>query len=423
MKPQTPKDKRATRLILLCWMAYALSYVGKLSYNANISQFEADLAISHADAGMVSTFFFFAYGAGQVVNGLLCRRYPIKWVIFSALMAASAMNVLVVLVPSFAAVKFIWLLNGVAMSFLWTSLIRLLSETLTRADIPRAVFLMGTTVATGTLIVYALSSVLATVGAYRVTFYVAAALMTGAALVWIACFDPLVRPLRAERAAEQEATASTAVKVGAGHGNALKKFGLFLAVIACFAVSNNFVKDGLTAWTPSALKKLYSTPDWLSILLTLLLPILAVLGAGVAMRLQRLTKSFVTSCTLFFGTSALLVLAVILLLPTSMIAVTVGCFGVISCFMAGVNNVITSMIPLHLKDHFSSGGLAGIINGFCYLGSTLSTYGLGLIADAHGWNAVFYVLLAIAAAVTVLGTLFLILSRLCHRGTVDGVRL
>ena len=46
------RDRRATSLILLCWLAYAASYVGKLSYNANISQFEANLGISHADAGM-----------------------------------------------------------------------------------------------------------------------------------------------------------------------------------------------------------------------------------------------------------------------------------------------------------------------------------------------------------------------------------
>ena len=26
--------------------------------------------VSHADAGLVSTMFFFAYGAGQIINGI-----------------------------------------------------------------------------------------------------------------------------------------------------------------------------------------------------------------------------------------------------------------------------------------------------------------------------------------------------------------
>jgi OPA family glycerol-3-phosphate transporter-like MFS transporter len=88
--------------------------------------------------------------------------------------------------------------------------------------------------------------------------------------------------------------------------------------------------------------------------------------------------------------------------------------------MASANNVITSMIPLHLKDHFNSGRLAGIINGFCYLGSTVSTYGLGIIADRYQWNAVFYVLLGAAVLVTLLGIVFLLIR---GRRTTEGIRL
>lgn len=410
------RDRRATGLIFLCWLAYAASYVGKLSYNANISQFEANLGISHADAGMVSTFFFFAYGAGQVVNGIFCKHYPIKPLIFSALAVASCMNILVVLVPTFSAIKFIWLINGIAMSFLWTSLIRLLSETLNARDIPRAVFLMGTTVATGTFVVYGLSAIFAAIGAYRTTFFIAAALMMAAALVWLLSFDRLVTPLRAMRREEKrEKEVALPITEAERRAGRLKKYAFFFAVILSFAVANNFVKDGLTAWTPSMLSKLYATPGWLSILLTLLLPVLAIAGAGVAMRLQARVKNFVATCTIFFAGSAVLVLAVILLLPTGMVAVTVACFAVISCMMAGVNNVITSMIPLHMKDEFNSGRMAGIINGFCYLGSTLSTYGLGLIADNLGWNAVFYVLLSIAAAVAVFGAVFMTIKYLHSR--------
>ena len=43
----------------------------------------------------------------------------------------------------------------------------------------------------------------------------------------------------------------------------------------------------------------------------------------------------------------------------------------------------------------NSGRLAGILNGFCCLGSALSSYGLGLIADMGGWNAVFWLLFSL----------------------------
>ena len=70
------------------------------------------------------------------------------------------------------------------------------------------------------------------------------------------------------------------------------------------------------------------------------------------------------------------------------------------------------MIPLALKDKMKSGFIAGIINGFCYLGSTVSTYGLGLIADNYSWITVFYVLCGTCAAAAVAGIVYTLITRL-----------
>ena len=70
-----PLDK-STLLIALCWLVYTCSYLGKLGYNANIAKIEEVYSISHSTAGMVSTFFFFAYGGGQGLNGIFCKKYP-----------------------------------------------------------------------------------------------------------------------------------------------------------------------------------------------------------------------------------------------------------------------------------------------------------------------------------------------------------
>ena len=68
---------KATWLIMLCWLVYTCSYIGKLSYSANISQIEELFSLRHGESGTVSTFFFFAYGAGQIINGLLCKKYAL----------------------------------------------------------------------------------------------------------------------------------------------------------------------------------------------------------------------------------------------------------------------------------------------------------------------------------------------------------
>lgn len=412
MKNQKAKKGRSKSfyLLLLCWLVYTCSYIGKLSYNANIIEIEEAYNVSHDLAGMISSFFFFAYGIGQVVNGFLCKRYNTKYVIFTSLIVASAMNVLVPLSTSFEVIKYLWLINGIAMSFLWTSIIRLLSETLPKEDIRRSIVVMGTTVATGTFIVYGLSALLSYLELFRATFFIAASLMVTVAMGWLIFYTPLVKSLKKEKALEEKEVIKTASPLN--KTDYRPPLFLLIIVLSFFSVANNFVKDGLTTWTPAILDNLYSTPDWLSIILTLLLPTMAIGGTVVAVNVQKKVKDFVfTSLILFSGAALLFGLVNILVrAETSILSliITIVSFAVVSCLMAGVNNVTTGMVPLYESDRMNSGKLAGILNGFCYLGSTISSYGLGFIADKWDWNAVFITLLIVCAVIIAIGLSYVI---------------
>ena len=107
MQNQKEKSKFSTTtlLIALCWVVYTCSYLGKLGYNANITQIESTYSISHSTAGMVSTFFFFAYGIGQIINGLFCKKYNIRWFVFGSLLTSGLMNLLVGLLNNFILIK------------------------------------------------------------------------------------------------------------------------------------------------------------------------------------------------------------------------------------------------------------------------------------------------------------------------------
>ncbi len=410
-RARTPQH-RALVLIMLCWLVYTCSYIGKLSYSANISEIGSAYGVSYAETGMVSTAFFFVYGAGQIVNGILSKKYNVKYVVFSCLVVSSAVNFVFIHVPDFAWLKYLWLMNGASMSFLWTLMIRILSETLPKKDMAKATIVMGTTVATGTFIVYGLSALFVAVASYRITFYVASATLLAVALIWVFSFNGIVRPLQAERVLETDDA-----KGGSSLGKAYAKTGIlsFIVVLAVFAVADNLIKDGLTTWTPDVLDETYDTPGWLSILLTMLLPLMAVFGTALATKVYKKNNSFLFTCILFFALTSLLILLVILFLDTPLIALTVACFAVVSCLMAGVNNVITSMMPLYMKDKIDAGKTAGILNGFCYLGSMLSSYGLGSIADAFGWKPVFFVLLASSMFVAGLGVVYALAKDKKHR--------
>ena len=389
-------SKNTTLLIVLCWVVYTCSYLGKLGYNANITQIEEKYAVSHSTAGMVSTYFFFAYGIGQIINGIFCKKYPLRFVVFGALVVSGLMNLLVGITDNFLLVKYFWLINGAALSVLWPSLIRLLSETLDEKDVGNAVIAMGTTVAVGTFLTYGLSALFVALGTYIATFFTAGILLPIIAVIWLFSF-PLLTQSSYEKQEKKENISDK------GEKNGLQGLWVPMIALALFAVANNLIKDGLTTWVPTILKETYHLPDYLGILLTMTLPILAILGTSVAVLLHKKIKDLVVLSALLFLLSAIFIGIVILCLPTGLFIVTLGSFGIVSCLMAGVNNAVTSMAPLYWKERINSGLLAGILNGFCYLGSTLSAYGLGAIADIGGWNSVFALLLGICIVSGVIG--------------------
>ena len=66
-------------------------------------------------------------------------------------------------------------------------------------------------------------------------------------------------------------------------------------------------------------------------------------------------------------------------------------FLILASFLSSsLNSLITSIFPLFMRGKVNSGLFAGVLNGFCYMGSALSSYGLGAVADNFGWTAVFY---------------------------------
>lgn len=380
-------------LIVLCWLIYTCSYIGKIGYSANIIRIENNYNITHATAGMVSTFFFFAYGCGQTLNGIFCKKYHLKWIIFGSLLLSGVCNLLMGILSTFALQKYVWLVNGISLSALWPSLMRCLSERLEEKEIPKAVVAMGTTVAVGTVLVYGLSALFVAFLFYQLIFYVAAVLLPLFGIVWLASIDRY-RVIEKCLVAEGESVSQT--------GKRDKAFWVTVVILAIFAIVVNLVKDGLTTWVPDILKEVYLLSDSLSVLLTLLLPILAIFGTSVAVWLHKKIFDFVGICVLLFFLCSLLIGGVIVFLSTS-VAITLISFSVVSCFMAGINNVITSMIPLYWKDRVNSGLFAGILNGFCYVGSALSSFALGFVADQWGWNTMFVLLLCLCVSCVLIG--------------------
>lgn len=379
-------SRRQLILIFLCWGVYVANYLGRYGYNSNINSIMSHYSVSHSDAGLVTTFFFFAYGAGQIFNGIFCSKYDYKVVLPVAFLVSSLMNLIVFFLPDLKYIKYLWMLNGFAQSVTWPSLIRILGKYLKTEKLKTSILVMSTSTATGTFITYGISALLNLFGLFRISFLIGSLILCCAALVWFLVYDRL-----AVVPEKDETTVESKGQIAASASN-MRKTALFIfIVLGLFAVIDNFIKDGLSTWVPSILKENYGLGDGLSIALTLILPVVGIFGATVAVFVNGRIKDFVVLAGTFFA-------AACVLLPITLVdglnyIVLILVFGVVYLLMSGINNVVTSMSPLYLRQYFNSGRTAGLLNGCCYIGSTLSSYLLGVIADNGGWTNVFVTLI------------------------------
>lgn len=411
-KQLTLKRKQQILIVIAC-LVYSFAYTGRYSYNANIAPIMAFYNVTRAEAGLTGTFFFFAYGAGQLVHAIFCRFYPRKYIIPGVLGASAILNITVFCGVPFGAIKYLWLLNGICQSVLWPTLVLVLSDTMDSVMMKQAVFAMSLTVVIGTVISYGGSAIFNLFDSFRGAFLLGAVLMVAIGIAWLIGYDTLT----AEKAGLAEAQAASSEATSAGGGSRKRAangalIGLF-AVCGLFMAVDNFVKDGLNTWTPVILKERFGVGDSLSIVLTVALPFCGVFGAMLALRMNRKIKDFRALSGSLLLMLSVCICGILLSMKLESMALTVAFLGVVSCFAHGINSIMTSIMPFAMRDKVNPGFLAGLMNSAGYVGSTASAYGLGVIADRTDWNTVMYILLFASVGVTLLawGTVLLGLLR------------
>ena len=402
MTSSTPKKSTAGFLIFLCWLIYSVSYLGKVNYSANITQIIDFYGVTKAEAGIAPTFFFFAYGIGQVVNGILSKKYNIRWMIFISLFTSAIINLIIALTTNFGVIKWLWLINGFVLSILWPTLVRLLAETLPQKHLGKSSVVMGTTVATGTLVIYGLSSLFVHFGNFKLAFYTAAFVGIAVSLFWLIFYNISVKGAKSEQQKESiENKETEQIEKHEQTKNERKLFFICIYVLCFFAIGVNLIKDGLTTWVPSILKEEYNVTDSISILLTLLLPIVAVFGNLCALNMHKKIPDYVTHCGVVFAAILIFIGIIIGSISFNMIIIMLAGLVIVNFLASSLNSLITSIFPIFMRGKVNSGLYAGVLNGFCYLGSTMSSYGLGIIADNRGWIAVFEFLMGFCSVICI----------------------
>lgn len=376
-------SKQVRNIIIISALVYIAAYIGRLSYTASLVGILEVTGASKSAAGLVSTYFYMTYGCGQLLNAFLCKYYKPRPVIAGVLAVSLAANVLAALCRDVHIIKYIWLINGAAQSMLWCTLIEMISRKVPTEHRKKAIFAMSITVAVGTASIYGIAALCMALDRVFLTFWLAAAVLLLAMIAWLTVTRIL--PKIPDEKIETDLPAAPARRRGVSFTGVSA-----LVICGLFAIGNGFMKDTMTTWVPSLLYDEFSLPTSYSVLITLILPLLSFFGATIALAMHKKIPNYNIMQSILFFAAALMFGGVYISYRAHILPGAIVFAGLNATLMSAVNNIITSMIPLERGK--GAGMFAGMMDAFCYVGSTLSGVVPGIILENGGFPALLLLL-------------------------------
>lgn len=168
----------------------------------------------------------------------------------------------------------------------------------------------------------------------------------------------------------------------------------FIFLLFCLIVQGA-LKNGVTSWVPVYIYETYNIGDDMSALSTVIIPIFNIFGVYFASLANKAFKDEIKSSALFFllCTICLLVLYVF---SGKNIYISLIMLAISTTTMTAVNTLLLTLLPIRFEKINRSASVYGILNSSVYIGTTISTYGIGSLSDDIGWTKTIMILVILS---------------------------
>lgn len=388
-------------LFWLCWIAYFSTYIGRLNYSASLTGIILSEGFSKGQAGMIGTAFFFAYGAGQFVSGFLGDRLAPKKMVFTGLMVSGLCNLAMAGAKGSGLMTAVWCVNGLFQAFIWSPMIRLMYEYYKTETRMKACVSLNSSVPIGTMAAYGLTALVIWLSGWRTMFVLAGAALIGTSLFWITGMKRVERYAAESGKMAEMPSGETggSAKAAVNWKSLLIQSGFLFLMMALFV--QGALKDGVTTWVPTYISETYGLSAILAITSTMVIPVFNLLGVYLASFANlHWFRNEVRTAGAFFVVSAAAILVLRLASGRSM-AVSFLMLALATTAMMAVNTMLIAVLPSYFGVIGRASSVSGLLNSSVYAGGAVSTYGIGALSVALGWNAtiVIWFLMAAVSAV------------------------
>ncbi len=388
MNPETLRLSRwKKRIVFTAWITYASFYLIRVNFSVAIPGIIKEFGISKTEIGIVLTALFFAYALGQFINGQLGDKFGAKKIVFLGLLVSSFINIIFGFTNGFLSTMILlWALNGFFQSMGWAPIVKTIAHWFPPKTRGKASSVLGSSYIFGSAASVALAGFIVGLLGWRWVFWFPAIITIILSFYW---FFNIRESCENENF---ESTEKEAVKYqGIAHSLSLviKNKGIWLASFALFGL--NIIRYGFLDWAPTYFFEIHKNSVSLSAFKTIIFPIAGILGAlstGWISDKVFKNKRALTATVMLIG---LAIFSFIFpRIPENNWILGLITLSIIGFFTFGPHVLIVTATPMDLGTKERAASATGFIDGWGYIGASLTGIITGFLIDQFNWMSAFY---------------------------------
>lgn len=372
----------------VCWFSYAVAYFCRVNLSVSMPFLMEVYSWDKLTLGMIAGGFFWAYAAGQLVNGVIGDRFQPRFFVGFGMLVSGLANILIPIAGE-RWVLLLWTLNGFFQSMLWGPIVRTISTFTDDKNKMKVATALSTSFIFGSLAAYFVTGNIAQTS-WRAAFWLPGAIMVFAAIIWVVLIRGKIISL----------TPTVNEKTKKGFFRFALSNGLLNIGVICLL--HGIIKESIVVWGPMLLSETHEVSYEKVLGYFGIIPLtnfVGILFSGfLTIKTRGRTK---TSLSILFTVSSVSSLLMFFLLSRSLF-ISLIFLIVISAMIFAINSILLSITPLNFIDENRVSSVAGILDFTTYLGAALATPMVGWIAE-FGWNyvVILWTLILIAGGVFV----------------------
>ncbi|MBI5465419.1 MFS transporter [Candidatus Gottesmanbacteria bacterium] len=374
------------KILATAWITYASFYLLRVNMSVAIPGIIKEFGFSKTEVGSILSALFFVYAAGQFINGQFGDNFSAKKLVAIGLFGSTLLNFIFGYTNGILLVMIlIWGLNGFFQSMGWAPTVKIVASWFPTHKRGKAAGILGSSYQIGNAASWLLAGFVVGHFGWHFVFWVPTVFTLLILIFW-------VNELKEKAEEGGFETVEITRKVNGFRdtiSSTVKNKKIWTVALGLFGL--NIVRYGFLDWAPTYFFEVQKAAISSAAYKAIIFPMAGSIGA--------LSAGWISD-TVFKGRRAPMAVVMLILLglaalyfphiPKQDWILSLVFLAIIGFLTFGPHMLMVTALPMDLGTKEMAASAAGFIDGWGYIGATLTGVGTGFLLDHFGWNTAFY---------------------------------